>query len=47
MYKYLPLQVTANLVPLNSRRVAVRFDYFKIFNLVRHLSLINCTSFYQ
>ncbi|XP_052148465.1 probable plastid-lipid-associated protein 4, chloroplastic [Oryza glaberrima] len=27
-------QVTANLVPLNSRRVAVRFDYFKIFNLI-------------
>uniref|UniRef100_A0A0E0KHZ4 Plastid lipid-associated protein/fibrillin conserved domain-containing protein n=1 Tax=Oryza punctata TaxID=4537 RepID=A0A0E0KHZ4_ORYPU len=27
-------QVTANLVPLNSRRVAVRFDYFKIFSLI-------------
>ncbi|ONM08373.1 putative plastid-lipid-associated protein 4 chloroplastic [Zea mays] len=26
-------QVTANLVPLNSRRVAVKFDYFKIFGL--------------
>uniref|UniRef100_A0A0A9CHX4 Plastid lipid-associated protein/fibrillin conserved domain-containing protein n=1 Tax=Arundo donax TaxID=35708 RepID=A0A0A9CHX4_ARUDO len=28
-------QVTANLVPLNSRRVAVKFDYFKIFSLIR------------
>ncbi|XP_015690959.1 probable plastid-lipid-associated protein 4, chloroplastic [Oryza brachyantha] len=27
-------QVTANLVPLNSRRVAVKFDYFKIFSLI-------------
>ncbi|OQU91132.1 hypothetical protein SORBI_3001G122300 [Sorghum bicolor] len=26
-------QVTANLVPLNARRVAVKFDYFKIFSL--------------
>ncbi|XP_037422300.1 probable plastid-lipid-associated protein 4, chloroplastic [Triticum urartu] len=28
-------QVTANLVPLNSRKVAVRFDYFKIFSLIQ------------
>jgi len=28
-------QVTANLVPLNSRRVAVQFDYFKIFSLIQ------------
>ncbi|KAG2535893.1 probable plastid-lipid-associated protein 4, chloroplastic [Panicum virgatum] len=27
-------QVTANLVPLNPRRVAVQFDYFKIFSLI-------------
>ncbi|CAN6298104.1 unnamed protein product [Urochloa humidicola] len=27
-------QVTANLVPLNLRRVAVKFDYFKIFSLI-------------
>ncbi|OAY72082.1 probable plastid-lipid-associated protein 4, chloroplastic [Ananas comosus] len=27
-------QVTANLVPLNERRVAVRFDTFKIFGLI-------------
>ncbi|CAL4935493.1 unnamed protein product [Urochloa decumbens] len=27
-------QVTANLVPLNPRRVAVKFDYFKIFSLI-------------
>ncbi|XP_010926448.1 probable plastid-lipid-associated protein 4, chloroplastic [Elaeis guineensis] len=27
-------QVTANLVPLNARRVAVRFDTFKIFGLI-------------
>jgi len=27
-------QVTANLVPLNARRVAVKFDYFKIFSLI-------------
>uniref|UniRef100_A0ACD6A879 Uncharacterized protein n=1 Tax=Avena sativa TaxID=4498 RepID=A0ACD6A879_AVESA len=28
-------QVTANLVPLSSRRVAVKFDYFKIFSLIQ------------
>ncbi|KAM0893623.1 hypothetical protein ACQ4PT_024984 [Festuca glaucescens] len=28
-------QVTANLVPLTSRRVAVKFDYFKIFSLIQ------------
>ncbi|KAL6637690.1 hypothetical protein ACP70R_025262 [Stipagrostis hirtigluma subsp. patula] len=28
-------QVTANLVPLSSKRVAVKFDYFKIFSLIR------------
>ncbi|XP_062214849.1 probable plastid-lipid-associated protein 4, chloroplastic [Phragmites australis] len=28
-------QVTANLVPLNPKRVAVKFDYFKIFSLIR------------
>ncbi|QCD76479.1 hypothetical protein DEO72_LG1g98 [Vigna unguiculata] len=27
-------QATANLVPLNSRRVAVKFDFFKIANLI-------------
>ncbi|KAL6909426.1 hypothetical protein ACP4OV_001707 [Aristida adscensionis] len=27
-------QVTANLVPLNPKRVAVKFDYFKIFSLI-------------
>ncbi|KAJ0976044.1 hypothetical protein J5N97_018009 [Dioscorea zingiberensis] len=27
-------QVTANLVPINERRVAVRFDTFKIFGLI-------------
>ncbi|GJN23589.1 hypothetical protein PR202_gb11253 [Eleusine coracana subsp. coracana] len=27
-------QVTANLVPLNAKRVAVKFDYFKIFSLI-------------
>ncbi|TVU45477.1 hypothetical protein EJB05_04966 [Eragrostis curvula] len=27
-------QVTANLVPLSSKRVAVKFDYFKIFSLI-------------
>ncbi|CAD6206317.1 unnamed protein product [Miscanthus lutarioriparius] len=27
-------QVNANLVPLNPRRVAVKFDYFKIFSLI-------------
>ncbi|KAM0835744.1 hypothetical protein ACQ4PT_062748 [Festuca glaucescens] len=27
--------VTANLVPLTSRRVAVKFDYFKIFSLIQ------------
>ncbi|KAB1207027.1 putative plastid-lipid-associated protein 4, chloroplastic [Morella rubra] len=30
----LEFQVTANLVPLNSRRVAVKFDYFRIAGLV-------------
>lgn len=28
------MQVTANLVPLNARRVAVRFDTFKIAGFV-------------
>ena len=28
------LQATANLVPLNSRRVLVKFDFFKIASLV-------------
>ena len=27
-------QVTANLVPLNSRRVAVKFDFFRIAGLI-------------
>ncbi|XP_044489724.1 probable plastid-lipid-associated protein 4, chloroplastic isoform X2 [Mangifera indica] len=27
-------QATANLVPLNSKRVAVKFDYFRIANLI-------------
>ncbi|KDO41512.1 hypothetical protein CISIN_1g0261943mg, partial [Citrus sinensis] len=27
-------QATANLVPLNSKRVAVKFDYFRIAGLV-------------
>ncbi|KAH7518793.1 hypothetical protein FEM48_Zijuj09G0208700 [Ziziphus jujuba var. spinosa] len=27
-------QITANLVPLNSRRVAVKFDFFKIASLI-------------
>ncbi|KAL8151050.1 hypothetical protein V2J09_020858, partial [Rumex salicifolius] len=28
-------QITANLVPINSRRVAIKFDYFKIGGLLR------------
>jgi hypothetical protein len=28
------LQATANLVPLNTRRVAVKFDFFRIAGLV-------------
>lgn len=28
-------QITANLVPLNARRTAVKFDYFKIAGLIR------------
>ncbi|ESW20485.1 hypothetical protein PHAVU_006G213100 [Phaseolus vulgaris] len=30
----LQTQATANLVPLNSRKVAVKFDFFKIANLI-------------
>ncbi|KAL5157002.1 putative plastid-lipid-associated protein 4, chloroplastic [Glycine soja] len=30
-------QATANLVPLNSKRVAVKFDFFKIASLYRYL----------
>nr|XP_048337506.1 probable plastid-lipid-associated protein 4, chloroplastic isoform X2 [Ziziphus jujuba var. spinosa] len=30
----LQTQITANLVPLNSRRVAVKFDFFKIASLI-------------
>lgn len=32
------LQVTADLTPLNSRKVAVKFDFFKIGGLVSSLN---------
>jgi len=43
---YLPglhdiFQVTADLIPLNSRKVAVKFDYFKILGLVSLSNLVN------
>jgi hypothetical protein len=31
------VQITANLVPLNSRRVAVKFDFFRIASLVGNI----------
>ena len=34
------LQATANLVPLNSKRVAVKFDFFKIASLVSDALLV-------
>ena len=34
------LQVTANLVPLNARRVAVKFDFFRIAGLVSDILLV-------
>lgn len=34
------LQATANLVPLNARRVAVKFDFFRIAGLVGALALL-------
>ena len=34
------LQVTANLVPLNARRVAVKFDFFRIAGLVGDILLL-------
>ncbi|XWS67588.1 hypothetical protein CRYUN_Cryun04dG0018700 [Craigia yunnanensis] len=40
-------QVTANLVPINARRVAVKFDYFRIAGLVCIILLfLNFSSFY-
>ncbi|CAI9764506.1 unnamed protein product [Fraxinus pennsylvanica] len=33
-------QVTADLTPLNARKVAVKFDYFKIGGLVSDISLL-------
>lgn len=32
------VQATANLVPLNSKRVAVKFDFFRIAGLVGIIS---------
>jgi hypothetical protein len=33
------VRVTVSARPLNSKRVAVKFDYFKMFSLVRHFNI--------